>query len=630
MDILPTFTARRTLTVLLLVAAAACEKGGGPPFAPARSPDEIGAGPASPAPPTGAVASGAAASPPAKPPGLQAYAVSESEVRITWNPSTDDRGVVTYEVLRGDSLAGSTRSLDAADVGLAPFQEFCYSVRAVDGAGNRSARAGPVCVRTPDRTPPSVPGAPQVELSSPTQAALTWPPSTDNVWVEGYEVRRGDALVATGAENTASEGGLEPGKEYCWSVRAFDKAGHRSAYSAPTCVLAPDVTPPSAPALPVATPSTPEGLTASAPGETAVVLRWRPSTDDVGVTGYEVLRGQVVVARATGPAAGEERLLPATAYCYQVRAVDAAGNRSPPSGESCVTTPDLTPPTVPPEVAAAPSSDRAVAVTWKPSTDNVGVTGYEVLRGDEVVARATATRASITGLAPGREYCHAVRARDAAGNPSPASPRACATARDLAPPTVPGAPVAAAVSAEQVALGWEPSTDDSGVAGYEVLRGNRSIARVAGPSATDGMLEAATEYCYRIRAFDTVGNLSQPSAEVCARTPEPGVPTAPTRLEAKSSWPRSVSLLWERSPDPDVVYAVFWEKGQRIGTTRFPFYKVDGLRPGEKRCFQVAAVNAAGKMSPLTWPVCASPGASAPTVEAPSIAAPTAGRGQGK
>ena len=116
---------------------------------------------------------------------------------------------------------------------------------------------------------------------------------------------------------------------------------------------------------------------------------------------------------------------------------------------------------------------------------------------------------------------------------------------------------------------------------------------------------AGTEYCHRVRAFDAAGNVSEPSPEVCVRTGDPGSPGAPGSPRVESAGIGSVRLSWEPSPDAGVVYTVFWDKGQRIGVTRFSSYRVSGLRPGERRCFQVTATDLSGASSQKSWPVCA-------------------------
>lgn len=77
------------------------------------------------------------------------------------------------------------------------------------------------------------------------------------------------------------------------------------------------------------------------------------------------------------------------------------------------------------EPPTAPGSPRSTAVTsttvslaWDASVDNVGVTGYDVLRGTTVATTSTSTSATVTGLSPNTEYSFTVQARDAAGNKS--------------------------------------------------------------------------------------------------------------------------------------------------------------------------------------------------------------------
>jgi hypothetical protein len=80
-------------------------------------------------------------------------------------------------------------------------------------------------------------------------------------------------------------------------------------------------------------------VTASATGPTGATVSWQASTDDVGVTGYRVLRGGVDIATVTGTSYADGGLAPSTTYAYTVRAVDAAGNVSAASPAAPVTTP---------------------------------------------------------------------------------------------------------------------------------------------------------------------------------------------------------------------------------------------------------------------------------------------------
>jgi hypothetical protein len=87
-------------------------------------------------------------------------------------------------------------------------------------------------------------------------------------------------------------------------------------------------------------PSAPGALTAVAPRPDLVDLAWSPASDDVGVTGYEVLRdGQLIATLGQVTSHADTAVVPGTTYDYAVRAIDAAGNRSAVSNTATVTTP---------------------------------------------------------------------------------------------------------------------------------------------------------------------------------------------------------------------------------------------------------------------------------------------------
>lgn len=78
---------------------------------------------------------------------------------------------------------------------------------------------------------------------------------------------------------------------------------------------------------------------------------------------------------------------------------------------------DNEPPTAPIGVTAVAGSARWVDVAWEPATDNVGVSGYDVLRdGVQIASVGPVTSYADAGVTPDTTYSYEVRARDAAGN----------------------------------------------------------------------------------------------------------------------------------------------------------------------------------------------------------------------
>ncbi|MFK4226163.1 carbohydrate binding domain-containing protein [Streptomyces sp. NPDC019890] len=82
---------------------------------------------------------------------------------------------------------------------------------------------------------------------------------------------------------------------------------------------------------------------------------------------------------------------------------------------------DTQAPTTPTNLRSTGKTSSSVSLTWNASSDNVGVTGYDVYRGSTNVTTVTGTSATVSGLAASTSYSFTVRARDAAGNLSPAS-----------------------------------------------------------------------------------------------------------------------------------------------------------------------------------------------------------------
>lgn len=95
---------------------------------------------------------------------------------------------------------------------------------------------------------------------------------------------------------------------------------------------------PVAPTPDTTAPSVPTGLTGSALSSTQVKLGWTASTDNVGVTSYDVYRNGALVGSANSNSYTDTGLTASTSYTYTVIAKDAAGNVSSASTAVSVTT----------------------------------------------------------------------------------------------------------------------------------------------------------------------------------------------------------------------------------------------------------------------------------------------------
>ncbi|HCT77791.1 MAG TPA: hypothetical protein DGT23_14610, partial [Micromonosporaceae bacterium] len=140
--------------------------------------------------------------------------------------------------------------------------------------------------------------------------------------------------------------------------------------------------------------------------------------------------------------------------------------------------PDTEPPSTPGNLRTTSVSSSSVSLAWDASTDNVGVTGYDVFR--DGVARGTATGATFTdSVSPATSYVYTVRARDAAGNVSGQS--------SALPVTTPSGPARleaenATISQGVVESNW-PGFSGTGFVNYNNIVGSYVEFTVTGPAS---------------------------------------------------------------------------------------------------------------------------------------------------
>lgn len=89
------------------------------------------------------------------------------------------------------------------------------------------------------------------------------------------------------------------------------------------------------------------------------------------------------------------------------------------AGEVNATSPDTEPPTIPGGVTSSNESSEGASATWDPSSDNIGVNGYEYrLNGGAATDNGPGTSLSLYSLVSATSYSLQIRAYDAAGNRS--------------------------------------------------------------------------------------------------------------------------------------------------------------------------------------------------------------------
>jgi chitodextrinase len=168
-------------------------------------------------------------------------------------------------------------------------------------------------------------------------------------------------------------------------------------------------------------PTTPTNLTAVANSPSQVGLSWTASTDNIGVTGYNIIRNGSQVGTTTNTSFTDSSVLPNTSYIYTVTAFDAAGNLSPASNSASVTTPADTVPPVLSGISASNISSASATISWatdKPSTSQVNY-GTTASYGAQTVLNSmlmTSHSQTLSGLIASTTYHYQVASTDSSGN----------------------------------------------------------------------------------------------------------------------------------------------------------------------------------------------------------------------
>ena len=468
-------------------------------------------------------------------------------VNVPDSPSLDLTSQLTLEAwIRPTALGNAWRTVLLKE----QSNNYVYGLYGSTGTGRPSLNA---ITGGADR---DLRGTSSPALSTWTHLAGTYNGSTLTLYLNGVSI---GTLATTGAITT-STGGLKIGGNSLWpewfqgdidEVRIYNRALSAAEIQSDmnTSVGNPDNQ----------APTTPTSL-AGTGGLSSVSLTWNASTDNVGVSRYNLHRSTTPgftpsaanrIAQPTGTSYSDTNLSPAT-YYYRVTAEDAAGNISTASNEaSAVVTGDTQAPSTPSNLNGT-GSLSSVALSWLGSTDNVGVTRYNLHRGTTAgftpsaanrIAQPTGTSFNDTGLAAGTYY-YRVTAEDAAGNVSALSNEASAVVTgDTQAPTTP-ANLAGTGSFSSVALTWSASTDNVSVTRYNLHRSTTAgftpsaanrIAQPTGTSYSDPGLAPGTYY-YRVTAEDAAGNISTASNEASAVvTGDVTAPSAPGGLTATGS-----------------------------------------------------------------------------------------------
>lgn len=174
-------------------------------------------------------------------------------------------------------------------------------------------------------------------------------------------------------------------------------------------------------------------------------------------------------------------------------------------------------------------------------------------------------------------------------------------------PDAPQGLTASSDSATQARLAWQQTER---AAGYKIYRTDTGFLKSTGELAvTDTGLTPGTQYCYSLIAYDSTGNDSAPSGQVCVTTSSLSAPTGLTITAFSTS---QINLAWTASTGA-ASYRIY-RAGTYLKSANVTTAADTGLLADTQYCYAVSAIDASGQESALTSGLCAS---------TPPVAAPT-------
>ena len=180
---------------------------------------------------------------------------------------------------------------------------------------------------------------------------------------------------------------------------------------------------------------------------------------------------------------------------------------------------DTEAPTVPTNLQASNITTFSIDLSWTASTDNVGVTSYDIYVNGNLEVATYATSITISNLLPDSNYSFAVLAKDIANNASQLStPLDTKTLKDEEPPTIPQNLVISNETESTFIISWDASTDNTKVGIYEIYVDDILYGSSNNEMFTANGLAPSTTYKVQVLAVDEVGNKSALSTPVNGTT----------------------------------------------------------------------------------------------------------------
>ncbi|NNF35409.1 MAG: hypothetical protein HKN68_14965, partial [Saprospiraceae bacterium] len=225
----------------------------------------------------------------------------------------------------------------------------------------------------------------------------------------------------------------------------------------------------------------------------------------------------------------------------------------------CITGPDQEPdniaPSTPGNLISIDISTDGFGIIWDESSDNIGVTGYNIYLDGSLVNSTPQTNYQFNGLTSNTTFQVGVAAYDLAGNTSSLSYIDVTTLEviDNPPSSIPVQ--ISQITATSALLQWPASSDDGSIIQYHIYINNVLEVSINSLQWSLENLNPETNYTVYVLAEDNAGQMSTsiPSSFTTLSIPDTTPPTVPGNVRATDITHASARITWNASQDDSGV-----------------------------------------------------------------------------
>ncbi|WP_433834351.1 fibronectin type III domain-containing protein [Flavobacterium anhuiense] len=407
--------------------------------------------------------------PPTAPTALTASDVTPTKATLTWNPSINSSGSITYKITSNNAFVAYTNLSTYTVTNLQNNTNYSFQVEAADSEGQSSIKSDPVLVTTLiDKIPPTAPTNLRTSNTTTTTTTFSWDKATDDQYIKSYSIYNDTFLVAQLGPNTTSYDfkDLKEGTTYTFTVKAYDSGSNETSGSlSVTTVATPKYCIPGSTAqsndditnvtMGKINNSASSGVYSDFKSTGGFVVPGQENTISISVSKYYSAKkpsglafwidlngdadfddeGELIfstIITADRFTAIQKFTIPVTVSPKRTKMrIILKENGIPTPCEKFyngaiqdyildIKQPiiEFEAPSIPVDLNVSNITKNSAVLSWKESTDNIAVTGYDIYQGNALIGSTNLTTYTVNGLNAETVYSFTLKAKDYANNTS--------------------------------------------------------------------------------------------------------------------------------------------------------------------------------------------------------------------